>query len=188
MAEPGPVPECRATTRLRRFDRASYATLGLDAGSRMCRAGFSIHYNRLMRVSRSSSLHAAISGALADVPCVSYAVVFESYARGTAHAGSDVDVALRECLSLATHWLADEGWEVLATYAEVFRVPAERDVLEHDLAARMAAAAGLRNLIAHRYGALDWTRVHDVASHHVQDLLRFCDVAAGVAIDGAEKS
>ena len=68
--------------------------LGLDAGSRMCRAGFSILYNRLMRVSRSSSLHAAISGALADVPCVSYAVVFGSYARGTAHAGSDVDVAL----------------------------------------------------------------------------------------------
>ena len=129
MAEPGPVPECRATTRLRRFDRASYAMLGLDAGSRMCRAGFSILYNRLMRVSRSSSLHAAISGALA-----------------------------------------------------------ERNVLEHDLAARMAAAAGLRNLIAHRYGALDWTRIHDVASHHVQDLLRFCDVAAGVAIDGADKS
>ena len=82
-----------------------------------------------MRVSRSSSLHAAISGALA-----------------------------------------------------------EPGVLEHDLAARMAAAAGLRNLIAHRYGALDWTRIHDVASHHVQDLLRFCDVAAGVAIDGADKS
>ena len=99
--------------------------LGLDAGSRMCRAGFSILYNRLMRVSRSSSLHAAISGALA-----------------------------------------------------------EPGVLEHDLAARMAAAAGLWNLIAHRYGALDWTRIHDVASHHVQDLLRFCDVAAGVAIDG----
>ena len=68
--------------------------LGLGAGSRMCRAGFSILYNRLMRVSRFSSLHAAISGALADVPCVSYAVVFGSYARGTAHAGSDVDVAL----------------------------------------------------------------------------------------------
>ena len=97
-------------------------------------------------------------------------------------------VALQECLSLATHWLADEGWEVPATYAEVFRVLAERDVLEHDLAARMAAAAGLRNLIAHRYGALDWTRIHDVASHHVQDLLRFCDVAAGVAIDRADKS
>ena len=95
-------------------------------------------------------------------------------------------VALQECLSLATHWLADEGWEVPATYADVFRALAERGVLEHDLAARMAAAAGLRNLIAHRYGALDWVRIHDVASNHIEDLLRFCDTLADAAIDGLE--
>ena len=97
-------------------------------------------------------------------------------------------VALQECLSLATHWLADAGWEVPATYADVFRTLAERDVLEHDLAARMAAAAGLRNLIALRYGALDWALIHDVASNHVEDLLRFCDALADAAIGGGDKS
>ena len=97
-------------------------------------------------------------------------------------------VAIQECLSLATHWLADAGWEVPATYANVFRALAERDVLEHDLAVRMAAAAGLRNLIAHRYGALDWALVHDVASNHVEDLLRFCDALADAAIGGGDKS
>ena len=97
-------------------------------------------------------------------------------------------VALQECLSLASHWLADEGWEVPGTYADVFRVLAERNVLDHDLAARMAAAAGLRNLIAHRYGALDWARIHDVASHRIEDLLRFCDVLADAAVDGADQS
>ena len=97
-------------------------------------------------------------------------------------------VALQECLSLASHWLADEGWEVPGTYAEVFRVLAERNVLDHDLAARMAEAAGLRNLIAHRYGALDWVRIHDIASHHVEDLLRFCDVLADAAGDGGDRS
>ena len=97
-------------------------------------------------------------------------------------------VAIQECLSLATHWLADAGWEVPATYADVFRALAERDVLEHDLAVRMAAAAGLRNLIAHRYGALDWALVHDVASNHVEDLLRFCDALSDAAIGGGDKS
>ena len=92
-------------------------------------------------------------------------------------------VALQECLSLATHWIADAGWEVPATYADVFRVLAERDVVDHDLAARMAAAAGLRNLIAHRYGALDWVRIHDAASSHIDDLLRLCDVLADAAVD-----
>ena len=100
-------------------------------------------------------------------------------------------VAVQECLSLASHWLADEGWEVPGTYADVFRVLVERNVLDHDLAARMAAAAGLRNLIAHRYGALDWARIHDVASKHIGDLLRFCDVLAGAAAaagDGGGRS
>ena len=97
-------------------------------------------------------------------------------------------VALQECLSLASHWLADEGWEVPETDADVFRVLAERNVLDHNLAARMATSAGLRNLIAHRYGALDWTRIHEVASHHIEDLLRFCDVLADAAVDGADKS
>ena len=97
-------------------------------------------------------------------------------------------VALQECLSLASHWLADEGWEVRGTFADVFRVLAERNVLDHDLAARMAAAAELRNLIAHRYGALDWARIHDVASHRIEDLLRFCDVLADAAVDGADQS
>lgn len=97
-------------------------------------------------------------------------------------------VALQECLSLASHWLAEEGWEVPGTYAEVFRVLAERNVLDHDLAARMAEAAGLRNLIAHRYGALDWTRIHDIASHHIEDFLRFCDVLADAAGAGGDRS
>ena len=97
-------------------------------------------------------------------------------------------VAIQECLSLATHWLADAGWEVPETYANVFRALAERDVVEHDLAVRMAAAAGLRNLIAHRYGALDWSLVHDVASNHVEDLLRFCDALADAAVGGDDKS
>lgn len=51
-------------------------------------------YNRLMPVATPESPHAAIGAALADVPGVSFAIVFGSSARGTAHARSDVDVAL----------------------------------------------------------------------------------------------
>ncbi len=84
-------------------------------------------------------------------------------------------VAIQECVSLATHWLADEGRRVPATYAEVFRALAEHHVIDPGLASRMAAAAGLRNLIAHRYGDLDWERVHDIGAHHLSDLLEFCE-------------
>lgn len=95
-------------------------------------------------------------------------------------------VALRECLSLATHWLADEGRSVPATHAEVFRALAENHVIDSELASGMAAAAGLRNLIAHRYGDLDWKRVHEIGTHHVSDLLEFCKSLQRAISDDAE--
>jgi uncharacterized protein YutE (UPF0331/DUF86 family) len=83
-------------------------------------------------------------------------------------------VALQPCLTLATHWLADEGRNVPDNYRDVFRVLAERSVIETGLATRLGVAAGLRNLIAHRYGALEPARIHAIASSDLDDLLDFC--------------
>lgn len=93
-------------------------------------------------------------------------------------------VAVQECLALATHWLADAGWEVPSAYGQVFVALAEHGIIDAPLAARLAAAAGLRNLIAHRYGALDWLRIHAVASEDLDDLLEFCAVLARQVQDG----
>jgi uncharacterized protein YutE (UPF0331/DUF86 family) len=87
-------------------------------------------------------------------------------------------VALQESVSLAAHWLADEGLVVPPTYGEVFRSLGERGVVPADLAGRLAAASGFRNLVAHRYGALDWARVYAIASRDLEDLLTFCEVLA----------
>jgi uncharacterized protein YutE (UPF0331/DUF86 family) len=87
-------------------------------------------------------------------------------------------VALQDTIALAVHWLADEGVAVPPTYADVFRRLAERHVVPADLAQRLAAATGFRNLIAHQYGALDWVRVHAIASARLDDLLAFCDALA----------
>jgi uncharacterized protein YutE (UPF0331/DUF86 family) len=83
-------------------------------------------------------------------------------------------VALQQCLALAAHRLADEGKDVPAGYREVFIALADRSVLDAQLAARLATAAGLRNLIAHRYGVLNWERIHAIASTDLDDLLAFC--------------
>jgi len=87
-------------------------------------------------------------------------------------------VALQECLALAAHWLADAGWDVPQNYRDIFGSLAEHGVLERDLAARLAAASGLRNLVAHQYGILDWPRIHAVASTELDDLLAFCAALA----------
>ena len=87
-------------------------------------------------------------------------------------------VALQECLSLAAHWLSDTGLDVPQSYAQVFQRLGERGVVAPDLAGRLAAASGLRNLVAHRYGALDWNRIHEIASTELDDLLAFCEALA----------
>lgn len=87
-------------------------------------------------------------------------------------------VALQDCTSLAVHWLADQGLDVPQTYGEVFRRLGEQNVVAADLADRLAAASGFRNLVAHQYGVLDWARVHAIASERLDDLLDFCDELA----------
>jgi len=87
-------------------------------------------------------------------------------------------VALQETVSLATHWLADSGMDVPGSYREIFIALAERGKIPRDLAQRLAAAAGLRNLVAHQYGVLDPARVYAMASTGLGGLLDFCEVVS----------
>lgn len=89
-------------------------------------------------------------------------------------------VALQETIALATHWLSDEGLAVPETYGEVFPLLAARGVIEAELGDRLRAAAGLRNLLAHQYGVLDFERVYAVADANLEDLLLFCRRLAAV--------
>lgn len=87
-------------------------------------------------------------------------------------------LALQDCIGLAAHWLADAGWVVPKSYGEVFTVLGDRGVLDRDLALRLRAAAGLRNLIAHHYGSLDMGRLFEIARSQRGDLLAFCEQLA----------
>jgi uncharacterized protein YutE (UPF0331/DUF86 family) len=93
-------------------------------------------------------------------------------------------VALQETVSLATHWLADAGLDVPGSYREIFLALAGRGRIPRDLAQRLAAAAGFRNLVAHQYGVLDPARVHAIASAELGDLLDFCDRVSREAAAG----
>lgn len=83
-------------------------------------------------------------------------------------------LGLQESAALAMHWLADEGVIVPATYGEAFTALAESGVIDRELAGRLRAAVGLRNLIAHQYGVIDFRRVFAVATDDVPDLVTFC--------------
>ena len=88
-------------------------------------------------------------------------------------------VGIQACLDLATHWLADEGWDVPQRYGEIFVALADHGVIPRPLALRLVAAAGFRNLVAHQYGAPEWSRVYAIASSpELDDLDAFCGALA----------
>jgi len=91
-------------------------------------------------------------------------------------------VAIQDCLDLATHWLADAGWDVPETYGDVFVALAEHAVITRQMATRLAGAAAFRNLVAHQYGALDWRRVYALATSDLGDLDGFCSTLASRAL------
>ena len=87
-------------------------------------------------------------------------------------------VAIQTSLDLASRWLADAGWDVPATYADIFSALVEHGVVPGELGDRLSSASGFRNLVAHQYGALDWARVYAIASFDLDDLEAFCAVLA----------
>jgi uncharacterized protein YutE (UPF0331/DUF86 family) len=88
-------------------------------------------------------------------------------------------VAIQACVDLAAHWLADEGWDVPQAYGDIFLSLADHGVIPRPLAVRLVAATGLRNLVAHQYGVLDWGRVYaTAASSDLDDLEGFCAAIA----------
>ena len=92
-------------------------------------------------------------------------------------------VAIQACLDLAAHWLADAGWDMPATYADVFGALAQHDVIPPELATHLPAAAAFRNLVAHQYGVLDWRRVYALAGSDLGDRDVFCATLAARARD-----
>lgn len=76
-----------------------------------------------------------------------------------------IDLAVSTCVRL--------GLGSPSTYGDAFRRLAAAGVLDEELAARLGAAAGFRNLVVHAYADLDLQRVHAIASTGPADLRVF---------------
>jgi uncharacterized protein YutE (UPF0331/DUF86 family) len=79
-----------------------------------------------------------------------------------------LDIALGACAQL--HLGAPAG------YADAFVRLSGAGILNPELARKLAAAAGFRNLVAHAYESIDLARVHDAATHGPSDLRLFLAV------------
>lgn len=76
-----------------------------------------------------------------------------------------IDLAVSSCVRL--------GLGSPPTYGDAFRSLAAAGILDAELAARLARAAGFRNLIVHAYAELDLRRLHAIATDGPADLRAF---------------
>lgn len=82
----------------------------------------------------------------------------------------DAIQAIQGCVDLAVHACSYDSLGVPEGPASAFTLLARAGVIEPSLAARLALAAGLRNLIVHQYADLDTARLIDALSAGLADL------------------
>ena len=90
-------------------------------------------------------------------------------------------LAIQECIDLAAHWVADEGWAEPDDAGSAFDVLADRGVITREVATALRAATGLRNRIGHGYALLDSDRVHREAQTGIPALRAFLAAVAAAA-------
>jgi uncharacterized protein YutE (UPF0331/DUF86 family) len=90
-------------------------------------------------------------------------------------------LAIQECIDLAAHWVADEGWAPPDDAGSTFDVLADRGVIARPVADGLRAAAGLRNRIAHGYAMLDYRRVQEESRAGIRPLRGFLEAVASAA-------
>jgi uncharacterized protein YutE (UPF0331/DUF86 family) len=90
-------------------------------------------------------------------------------------------LAIQECIDLAAHWVADEGWAPPDDAGSTFDVLADRGVITRPVADGLRGATGLRNRIAHGYAMLDYGRVQEESRRGIGPLRVFLEAVASAA-------
>ena len=81
--------------------------------------------------------------------------------------------AVQLCVDIGAHLIAGLGVQAPNTMSRTFDTLALSGVIDEDLATRLRKAVGFRNIAVHQYQAIDWTIVHSIARHHIDDFSEF---------------
>jgi uncharacterized protein YutE (UPF0331/DUF86 family) len=81
--------------------------------------------------------------------------------------------AIQACIDLAVHACTHESLGAPESPAYAFALLARHRIIPAALAERLAKAAGLRNLLVHRYADLDASKLVEAVSSGLDDLDQF---------------
>ena len=81
--------------------------------------------------------------------------------------------AVQVAVDIATHLLSDSSEPAPDSMGQAFRLLAEAGMIPNELATRMVAAVGFRNVAVHSYRQIDWAIVHAICHDRLDDFLAF---------------
>jgi uncharacterized protein YutE (UPF0331/DUF86 family) len=84
-----------------------------------------------------------------------------------------LQMMIETCLDVANHLVADRGYRVPVSYADVFKALEENKVLGRALAGRMEKMAKFRNVLVHQYEQVDPQIVVGVLKKSLGDFTEF---------------
>ena len=82
-------------------------------------------------------------------------------------------VMLQNVIDIGTHLIADAGWAEPDYLAEIPEILRQEKVIPEGLTGPLKAMIGLRNLIAHEYGVLDYRIIYRIVSEDLGDIQCF---------------
>lgn len=85
--------------------------------------------------------------------------------------------AVQLAVDIASHQVAGLDVPAPTTMGESFDRLAQAGLIQNDLAARLKAAVGFRNIAVHNYSIMNWATVHAIVNTHLNDFDEFAQIA-----------
>ena len=98
---------------------------------------------------------------------------FRSDPDACAIAERHLQIAIQSVIDIGNHVVADLDLGVPTDYKGIFALLAKRRIVSKPLAKRLAAMAGMRNVLVHDYLDVDLGLVHRTLRHDLRDFERF---------------
>ncbi len=83
--------------------------------------------------------------------------------------------AIQACIDIGMHVVSEEGPRKPETYADIFTVLEEMDILHGELASKLREKAGFRNVLAHEYAGIINEKVYDQL-HALETFEEFAEI------------
>ncbi len=92
----------------------------------------------------------------------------------------NLHLAIECLLDIGNHIISDSGYPKPETYADIFRILRDREVISPSLLQELEGMAGFRNLLVHDYLRIDREKVYGILKEKLPSMKRLGEIFANL--------